>query len=104
MQRQIGSASFLFSQKAQYCDAITKGAYSGVMFKLEHCTNRQYARLCFQMDHFCNADATTTPVGSYQIDPWMFLYEAYFVLLPIMYFQCPACGHRCLGQRSLGCG
>ena len=56
------------------------------------------------MGHFCNADATITPVGSYQIDRWMFLYEAYFVLLPTMYFQGPVCGRRCLGQRSLGCG
>ena len=46
------------------------------------------------MGHFCNADAIITPVGSCQIDRWMFLYEAYFVLLPTMYFQCPACGHR----------
>ena len=86
MQKQTGSAYFLFPPKAQYFAAIAKGAYSGVIFKLERCTNRRYARLCFQLDHFCNADATTTPVGSYQIGPSMFLYEAYFVLLPIMYF------------------
>ena len=56
--------------------------------------------LSFQMGHFCNADAIITPVGSYQIDRWMFLYEAYFVLLPTMYFQYPACGHRCLGRST----
>ena len=57
-----------------------------------------------RMDHFCFADATTTPVGSFQTDPRMFLYEAYFVLLPTMYFQCAVCGQACLGQGSLGDG
>ena len=28
-----------------------------------------------------------TPLGSYQIDRWMFLYEAYFVLLPTCIFS-----------------
>ena len=69
---------FLCSPKPQCLGAITKGACSGVMFKLKHYTNRGYARLCFQMAHFCNTDATTMAVGCYQIDPWMFLYEAYF--------------------------
>ena len=42
MERKLGLASFLFSSKAQYFDAIAKGAYSGVMFKLKRCTNRRY--------------------------------------------------------------
>lgn len=39
-----------------------------------------------------------------EIDPWMFLVEAYFVLLSTLYFQSPGSGHHCLGQRSLGGG
>ena len=65
------------------------------------------------MDHFCNADATTTPVGSYQMHPWMFLYEAYAVrftphhVFSMPFVWAPVSGStkfRCLGQRSLGCG
>ena len=65
---------------------------------------RRYAWLCFQRVRLHSADATTIPVGSFRRDLWMFLYEAYFIWLPTMYFQCAVCAHLCLGLRSLGCG
>ena len=65
---------------------------------------RRYAWLCFQKVRLHSADVTTIPVGSFRRDLWMFLYEAYFVWLPTMYFQCAVCAHLCLGLRRLGCG
>ena len=66
--------------------------------------SRRYAWLCFQKDRLHSADAITIPVGSFRRDPWMTLYEAYFVWLPTMYFHCAGCAHLCPGLRSLGCG
>ena len=66
--------------------------------------SRRYAWLCFQKDRLHSADATTIPVGSFRRDLWMSLYEAYFVWLPTLYFQCTVCAHLCLGLRSLCCG
>ena len=65
---------------------------------------RRYAWLCFQKVCLHSADATTIPVDSFRRDLWFFLYEAYFVWLPTMYFQCAVCAHLCLGLRRLGCG
>ena len=50
----------------------------------------------------CAYIGTRTNVGHVRRDLWMFLYKAYFVWLPIMYFQCTGCAHLCLGRRSLG--
>ena len=57
-----------------------------------------------QKDRLHSADATTIAVDSFRRDLWMFLYEAYFVWLPTMYFHCAGCAHLCPGLRSLGCG
>ena len=43
-------------------------------------------------------------VGSHGKVLWMFLFGANLAWFPTMYFRCPACGHQCLGQWSLGCG
>ena len=58
----------------------------------------------WQKDRLHSAEATTISVDSFRRDLWMFLYEAYFVWLPIMYFHCAGCAHLCPGLRSLGCG
>ena len=65
---------------------ITNGAFSGLLRFIALCRDRQYAQRCFQVNNLGR-------------DPWMFPYEAYFVSLHIMFFQCPA-----LGQQSLGDG
>ena len=46
----------------------------------------------------CGAYTTTIPVGSFRRGPWMSLYEAYFISLPTMYFQCTGSVHLCLGR------
>ena len=57
-----------------------------------------------QKDRIHSADATTIPLDSFRRDLWMFLYEAYFVWLPTLYFHCAGCAHLCPGLQSLGCG
>ena len=91
-------------------DQITNSAYSGTRngsiyasLHLLH-ISRRYAWLCFQKDRFHSADATTISEGSFRRDLWMSLYEAYFVWLPTVYFQCAVCAHLCLDLRSLCCG
>ena len=74
------------------------------MMSFEHHILRRYARLYFQEDLLHIAYATTTPVGSYRRDLWIFLYEVYFVWFPTVYFQCAEYERLCLGLRSLGCG
>ena len=82
-------------------DQITNSAYSGTRngsiyasLRVLH-IGRRYAWLCFQKDRLHTADATTIPVGSFRRALLMFLYEAYFVWLPTMYFQCAVCAHLC---------
>ena len=58
---------------------ITNGAFRGILRSIALCRDRQCAQRYFQ-------------VNSFGRDPWMFPYEAYFVSLPIMSFQCPAVG------------
>ena len=70
----------------------------------EHHILRRYARLYFQEDLLHIAYVTTTPVGSYRRDLWIFLYKVYFVWFHIVYFQCAEYERLCLGLRSLGCG
>ena len=74
------------------------------MMYFEHHILWRYARLYFQEDLLHIAYATTTPVGSYRRDLWIFLYEVYFVWFPTVYFQCAEYERLCLGLRSLGCG
>ena len=89
-------------------DQITNSAYSGTrnepIYASLHSSYESAICLCFQKDRLHSADATIIPVGSFRRDLWMSLYEAYFVCLPIMYFQCVVWAHLCLGLRSLGCG
>ena len=86
-------------------DQITNSAYSGTRNESIYASfHRRYAWLCFQKDRLHSSDATTIPVGSFRRYLWMSLYEAYFVWLPIMYFQCAVCAHLCLDLRRLGCG
>ena len=54
--------------------------------------------------HSPDATTTTIPVDSFRRDLWMFLYEAYFVWIPTMYFHCAGCARLCPGLRSLGSG
>ena len=56
---------------------ITNGAFSGLLRFIALCRDRQYAQRCSQVNNFGR-------------DPWMFQYEACFVSLPIISFQCPA--------------
>ena len=58
----------------------------------------------WQKDPLHSADAKTITVDSFRRDLWMFLYEAYFVWLPTLYFHCIGCAHLCPGLQSLGCG
>ena len=55
-------------------------------------------------DRVHSADTTTIAVDSFRRDLWMFLYEAYSVWLPIMYFHCAGCARVCPGQGRLGSG
>ena len=72
---------------------------------IQHHILRRYARLCFQEDLLHIAYATTTPVGSYRRDLWIFLYEVYFVWFLSVYFQCAEYERLwALGLRRLGCG
>ena len=87
-------------------DQITNSAYSGTRngwIYVSLCVSYKAAWLCFQKDRLHSADATTIPVGNFRRDLWMSLYDAYFVWLPTMYFQCAVCTHLCMGVRSLGC-
>ena len=84
---------------------------SRIVHTVVRSTNNLYAYklgICLimfgQKDHLHSADATTIPVDSFRRDLWMFVYEAYFVWLPTMYFHCAGCVHLCPGLRSLGCG
>ena len=43
---------------------------------------------CIKLYEEHSAYATTISVSSFRRDLWMTRYEAYFVLLPNMYFQC----------------
>ena len=60
--------------------------------------------MSLQKDRLHSADATIISVDSFRRDLWMFLYKAYFVWLPTMYFHCAGCARLCPGLRSLGCG
>ena len=89
-------------------DQITNSAYSGTrngsIYASLRISYRAAICLRFQTDRLHSADATTIPVGSFWRDLWTSLYEAYFVWLPTLYFQCTVCAHLCLGLRSLCCG